>query len=117
MLNLTEDLTKAYLCAQGLPVPHGAACDTAQAAHAAAGSMCGGAVVKALVAAGRRGKSGAVALVDDADAAQQAAQRMLGTEVAGLPVDRVYVEAREAIAHELYLSFVLDSYPPRMLLS
>jgi succinyl-CoA synthetase beta subunit len=117
VLNLTEDLSKAFMRAQGLPVPQGTACDTASAAHAAAARMSGGAVVKALVAAGRRGKSGAVALVDDADAAQQAAQRMLGTEVAGLPVDRVYVEAREAIAHELYLSFVLDSYPPRMLLS
>ena len=46
---------EGFLRAQDLPVPQGMACDTASAAHAAAAAMGGGAVVKALVAAGRRG--------------------------------------------------------------
>ncbi len=117
MLNLTEDLAKDFLRAQGLPVPDGVACGDPSAVRVAAATWDGGAVVKALVAAGRRGKSGAIMLVDDADAAAHAAQRLLGTEVAGLAVERVYVEARETIVSELYLSFVLESYPPRMLLS
>lgn len=63
----------------------------------------GRAVVKALVAAGRRGKAGAIVLVDSADAARVAAERQIGSEMAGLVIEQVYVEAREDIAAELYL--------------
>ena len=117
MLNLTEDLTKSFLRQRGLAVPEGFVCATPQAAAQAAEALGGASVVKALVAAGRRGKAGAIALVDSVDAARGAAERLLGTELAGMLVDQVYVEAREDIATELYLSFVLDSTPPRLLVS
>lgn len=117
MLNLTEDLTKHFLRDRGLPVPEGRACATPQSAAQMTELLGGRAVVKALVAAGRRGKAGAIVLVDSADAARVAAARQIGSELAGLVIEQVYVEAREDIAAELYLSFVLDSTPPRLLVS
>lgn len=117
MLRLTEDRAKEWLRARGLPVPDGAAADSADAAARVAADMPGGAVVKALVPAGRRGKAGAVCVVADPDEARAAAGRMLGTTVNGHPVQHVYVERRIAIRNEYYLSFLLSGPQPEVLVS
>ncbi|MBI4192263.1 MAG: acetate--CoA ligase family protein [Betaproteobacteria bacterium] len=117
MIPLTEDKTKALLRANGLPVPKGRAC-ASPAEVAEASRLLGGAVViKALVATGRRGKSGAVRSVSSPPEAAAAASALLGTEIGGLETNAIYVEERIAIAEELYLSFVLDGFPPKVLLS
>lgn len=116
-LPLLEDRTKAWLAGRGVPVPRGAAVATAAEAADRAAAMPGGAAVKALVPTGRRGKAGAVRLVADAAACRAAAAALLGTEVAGFPVDRLYVEERVTIAEELYLAFVLDGERPEVLAS
>lgn len=117
MFTLTEDLAKAFLTEAGLPVPTGAAFGGADAVAEFAETLGGGAVVKALIPTGRRGKAGAVQLVDDAEAAGKAAEAMLGTEVHGFKVEKVYVEAKVSIAREFYLSFSLDGFPGQILLS
>jgi len=117
MIALTEDRTKRYLASCGLPVPRGLSCATPEEAAAAARTLGGAAVVKALVAAGRRGKAGAIKLVATPDEAAAATQALLGTTIAGINVSRVYVEERIDIAQELYCSFVLEGYPPVALLS
>jgi len=117
VFSLTEDLTKQWLAKAGLPVPAGAAADSAAAATKIADGFSGGAVVKALIPTGRRGKADAVRLVATPEETCAAADALLGTEVNGYPVERVYVEERVDIAAELYLSFSLDLYPPRILLS
>jgi succinyl-CoA synthetase beta subunit len=117
MIALTEDLTKAFLRERGLPVPAGEAADTDDAVARIAGALGGSAVVKALVPTGRRGLAGAVRLTDSVDAARIAARAMFGTRVGEYEVEQVYVEALEPIAAELYLSFVLDRYPPRFIAS
>ncbi|MCC7427383.1 MAG: hypothetical protein IT557_10780 [Alphaproteobacteria bacterium] len=107
MIRLLEHRAKAWLRAAGFAVPQGAPAATpAEAARLAAG-FASGAVVKALVPAGRRGKAGAVRLVAGADEAAAAAAALIGTEVAGFPVLSVYVEERIGIASEAYLAFVL----------
>jgi succinyl-CoA synthetase beta subunit len=117
MIALTEDLTKAFLRDRGLPVPAGEAAGSGDAVARIAGALGGAAVVKALVPTGRRGLAGAVRLTDSVDAARIAAQDMFGTRVGEYEVEQVYVEALEPIAAELYLSFVLDRYPPRVIAS
>jgi succinyl-CoA synthetase beta subunit len=104
VFSLTEDQAKECLRAAGLPVPDGVACASSGEAVQAARDLGGVVVVKALVPTGRRGKAGAVKAVSTADEAGQAAAAMLGTEVHGFPVERVYVERRMAIAEEYYLS-------------
>jgi len=107
MIRLLEHRAKAWLRASGFAVPEGAAASTpAEAARIAAG-FARGAVVKALVPAGRRGKAGAVRMAPGAAEAEAAAAALLGTEVAGFPVRSVYVEERVEIAAEAYLAFIL----------
>ena len=117
MLRLTEDRAKAWLRADGLPVPEGHVASSPDDAAEAARALGGAAVVKALVAAGRRGKAGAVRPVSSPADAAEAARDMLGREVSGVRVERVYVEARVAIASELYVSYSLEDFPPNLLLS
>lgn len=106
-MRLLEDAAKAELTRAGLPVPLGRAAGTEAEAAAAALEVAGpeGRVaVKGLVAAGRRGKAGAVTVCDAGDAGAAAA-RMIGQQVAGQLVERVYVEQAVDIESELYLSF------------
>lgn len=114
---LLEDQTKAWLGGRGLPVPRGAAVTSPEAAADFASGQSGGVAVKALVPTGRRGKAGAVRLAAGAEACRQAAAAILGTEVAGYSVDRLWVEEKVEIAEELYLSFLLSGERPEVLAS
>ncbi len=73
--------------------------------------------MKALVAAGRRGKANAVRSVETSAAAAAAAADILGRDVAGLRVERVYVERKVRIARELYVSFAFGAIGPQIVLS
>ncbi len=116
-MKLLEHEIKSFLRDRGIPVPEGQVATSPAAAAAAAQAFGGRAVVKALIAAGRRGKAGAVRIVDTPDAAGAAAASLLDTVVAGCPVEAVYVEARVPIREELYLSFTFGSIAPQMVVS
>jgi len=58
-MKLLEDHAKAWLRGRGLPAPEGAAAASVAEAREAARALGGRVAVKALVAAGRRGKAGA----------------------------------------------------------
>jgi len=115
-MNLHEYQAKKILASYGVAVPQGLMAASADEAEAAARGIGGASwVVKAQVHAGGRGKAGGVKLARDLSAVRAAAGAMLGqrlvtkqTGAAGLPVEKVYVEAGSAIGRELYLSFTLD---------
>jgi succinyl-CoA synthetase beta subunit len=115
-MNLHEYQSKKILASYGVPVPEGRVADSADEALAAAKSLGGKVwVVKAQVHAGGRGKAGGVKVVRDTGAVRTAAAAMLGqrlitkqTGAAGLPIERVYVEAGSEIERELYLSLTLN---------
>jgi succinyl-CoA synthetase beta subunit/citryl-CoA synthetase large subunit len=115
-MKLTEDLAKSLLRRHGLPVPDGAAARTAEEAGAIAREYGGAAVVKALIAAGRRGKQGLVTVVENEEAAARETSRMLGAQAFGNPITRIYVERRATIARELYLSFAFTDQNMRMVI-
>lgn len=117
MLPLTEDLAKDWLHRYALPVPHGAAAASAEDAARIAGKMPNGAVVKALIPAGRRGKAGAVRVTGSAVECRAAASELLGASVNGHAVHRVYVEERIAIREEYYLSLCLRGPQPDLLIT
>ncbi len=106
-MNFEEHAAKALLVRGGIPVPAGRLCASASEAAAAAEAI-GPCAVKAQVPAGKRGKAGGIALVEDAAAAESAAARILAMEIAGHRVERVLVEARVAIERELYLAVLND---------
>ncbi len=116
-MKLTEDRAKAWLRGRGLPVAPGRPAASAAEAAAAAEALGGRVAVKALVAAGRRGKAGGVRLAEGAAAARAAADAILGTALAGQTVARVYVEAAVEIEAEFYLSFGFGGLAPQVLVS
>jgi succinyl-CoA synthetase beta subunit len=115
-MNLHEYQSKQLFAKYGIPVPNGfVASNGAEAAEAT--RKLGGSkwVVKAQVHAGGRGKAGGVKLVDSAEAASEAATKMIGqrlvtkqTGAEGLPINQVFVEQGSKIDRELYVSMVLN---------
>ena len=83
-MNLHEYQGKEIFARYGIPVPEGILAKSPEAARAAAKTLGGRVVVKAQVHAGGRGKAGGVKLVNDADAAEEAAKKMLGTRLVTL---------------------------------
>ena len=65
-------------------------------------------VVKAQVHTGGRGKAGGVKLAADLDAVRGHASDILGLDISGHIVRRLWIEQASDIAEEYYASFTLD---------
>jgi succinyl-CoA synthetase beta subunit len=65
-------------------------------------------VVKAQVQVGGRGKAGGIKLANDADEARTHASNILGMDIKGHTVERIWIEQASDIAEEYYASFTLD---------
>ena len=107
-MNLFEYQGKQYFARFGIPVSPGGAADTVDQAVAEADKAGYPVVVKAQVQIGGRGKAGGIKLATNADQARAAAQAILGMDIKGHLVHRVWVEQASDIAHEYYASFTLD---------
>src|SRR6202011_906992 len=92
----------------GIPVSPGGAADSVDQAVTEADKAGYPVVVKAQVQVGGRGKAGGIKLATDADEARAAAQAILGMDIKGHVVHRVWVEHASDIAEEYYASFTLD---------
>ena len=74
----------------------------------AAEELGGTVVVKAQVLTGGRGKAGGVKLADGPDEAEARAAEILGLDIRGHIVRRLWIETASEIAREYYLSVALD---------
>ena len=100
----------------GIPVSEGRLATTPEEARAAADEIGGQVVVKAQVLTGGRGKAGGVKLADDPADAEQKARDILGLDIRGHVVGKVWVEQASEIAKEYYLSVTFDRGEKRPLL-
>jgi succinyl-CoA synthetase beta subunit len=92
----------------GIPVSEGRLATTPAEARAAAEEIGGQVVVKAQVLTGGRGKAGGVKLADDPGDAEQKAEDILGLDINGHVVRKVWIESASEIAKEYYLSVTFD---------
>jgi succinyl-CoA synthetase beta subunit len=92
----------------GIPVSEGRRADSPQEARAAAEELGGPVVVKAQVLTGGRGKAGGVKLAEGPDDVEQKANDILGLDIRGHVVRRLWIERASDIAKEYYLSITLD---------
>jgi succinyl-CoA synthetase beta subunit len=92
----------------GIPTSEGRLASAAEQARAAAEDLGGQVVVKAQVLTGGRGKAGGVKLADGPDDAEQKAKEILGLDINGHIVRRLWVESASEIAKEYYLSVTFD---------
>ncbi len=92
----------------GLPVPAEIIAEDPGEARKAADELGGSVVVKAQAHTGGRGKAGGVELVDSPEEAREAAEKILGMDIDGHPVNRVLVAEQVDYEQELYLGIVFD---------
>jgi succinyl-CoA synthetase beta subunit len=92
----------------GIPVSEGRLATSPEEARAAAVDLGGPVVVKAQVLTGGRGKAGGVKLAEGPVDAEQKAREILGLDIRGHVVRKLWIERASAIAKEYYLSITFD---------
>jgi succinyl-CoA synthetase beta subunit len=107
-VDLFEYQGKQYFARFGIPVSAGGVAETVDEAVAQADAAGYPVVVKAQVQVGGRGKAGGIKLANDADEARTHASAILGMDIKGHVVKRLWVEHASDIAKEYYASFTLD---------
>ena len=107
-MDLFEYQGKQYFARYGIPVSPGGVAETVDEAVARADEAGYPVVVKAQVQVGGRGKAGGIKLANDEAEARTHAANILGMDIKGHVVRRVWVEHASDIAKEYYASFTLD---------
>src|SRR5881227_4214152 len=107
-MDLLEYQGKELFKQFGIPVSEGRVATTPEEARAAAMELGGPVVVKAQVLTGGRGKAGGVKLADDPADAEQKAKDIIGLDIRGHVVEKLWVEQASDIAKEYYLSITFD---------
>jgi succinyl-CoA synthetase beta subunit len=92
----------------GIPVSEGRLAASPEQARAAAEELGGPVVVKAQVLTGGRGKAGGIKLAQTPIEAGEAAEQILGLDISGHVVEKLWVEQASEIAKEYYLSVTFD---------
>jgi succinyl-CoA synthetase beta subunit len=92
----------------GIPVSDGRLATSPEEARTAAQELGGQVVVKAQVLTGGRGKAGGIKLADGPDEAEKHAGDILGMDIAGHVVRKLWIESASDIAKEYYLSLTFD---------
>jgi succinyl-CoA synthetase beta subunit len=107
-VDLYEYQGKQLFARFGIPVSDGRLVTTPEEARAAAEEIGGPVVVKAQVLTGGRGKAGGVKLAKDPAEAEARAHDILGLDINGHIVRRIWIEQASDIAKEYYLSITFD---------
>ena len=115
-MDLFEYQGKQYFARYDIPVSPGGIADTVDEAVVQARAAGYPVVVKAQVQVGGRGKAGGIKLANNDDEVRLHAANILGMDIKGHVVKRVWVEYASDIAEEYYASFTLDRAAKKHLL-
>ena len=107
-MDLLEYQGKQLFARFGIPVSDGLVASTPEEARAAAEQLGDPVMVKAQVLVGGRGKAGGVKYAATPDDAEQHARNILGMDIKGHVVGKVWIERASDIAREYYFSITFD---------
>jgi succinyl-CoA synthetase beta subunit len=107
-VDLFEYQGKQYFARFDIPVSPGGPADTVEESVKVAEASGYPVVVKAQVQVGGRGKAGGIKLANNADEVRLHAGNILGMDIKGHVVKRVWIEHASDIDEEYYASFTLD---------
>jgi succinyl-CoA synthetase beta subunit len=108
-VDLFEYQGKQFFGSFGIPVSAGDVVETVEDAVAVAERLnYFPVVVKAQVQVGGRGKAGGIKLANSLDEVREHAGNILGMDIKGHTVERVWIEVASDISEEYYASFTLD---------
>ena len=115
-MDLFEYQGRAEFARFGLPVPSGGIADDVDTAVIVAEAAGYPVVIKAQVQVGGRGKAGGVKLAENADEVRFHAGNILGMDIKGHLVKRLFIGNAADIAEEYYASYTLDRTAKKHLL-
>ena len=107
-MDLFEYQGKLFFARYGIPISPGEVVFTAEDAVVAAERLGYPVVVKAQVLVGGRGKAGGIKLAATPDEVREHAGNILGLDIKGHVVARLWIEKASDIEREYYASFTLD---------
>jgi len=107
-MDLFEYQGKLFFARYGIPISPGEVVLTAEDAVIAAERLGYPVVVKAQVLVGGRGKAGGIKLASTPDEVRTHAGNILGLDIKGHVVGRLWIEKASDIEREYYASFTLD---------
>src|SRR5436853_6778361 len=107
-MDLYEYQGKELFKRHGIAVSDGRLATAPAEARAAAEDLGGPVVVKAQVLTGGRGKAGGIKLAASPDEAEARAKEILGLDIRGHVVRKLWIEKASEIAKEYYLSVTFD---------
>src|SRR5256714_2414648 len=107
-MDLYEYRGKELFRRYGISVSEGRLATSPEEGRAAAEELGGPVVVKAQVLTGGRGKAGGIKLAGTPDEAEARAGEILGLDIRGHVVRRLWIERASDIAREYYLSITFD---------
>lgn len=108
-MKVLEFEAKMLLMGQGLPIPKGEVITSPEDAARVAQTVGWPVAVKAQIPIGGRMKAGGVHFAATPAEATAAAERLLGRQIRGFPVDRVLVEEQVDVATEIFLAVTYDT--------
>lgn len=106
-MKLFEYLAKEELRSAGIPVPKGQVADTPEEVGKAVVAI-GPSAVKAQVLVGGRGKAGGIKFAATREEGETVGRQILGMDLKGHIVEKVYVEEKLSVDKELYISVTTD---------
>jgi succinyl-CoA synthetase beta subunit len=115
-VDLYEYQGKQLFARFGIPVSDGLVATTPEEARAAAEQLGDPVMVKAQVLVGGRGKAGGIKYAATPDDAEQHARAILGMDIRGHVVRRLWIERASDIEREYYFSITFDRGAKRPLL-
>ena len=107
-MDLYEYQGKELFRRYGIPTSEGRLATTPEEARVAAEDLGLPVVVKAQVLTGGRGKAGGIKLAESAEDAEARAADILGMDIRGHTVTKVWIERASDIEREYYLSLTFD---------
>lgn len=107
-MDLFEYQGKQYFARYGIPILPGGQADTVDEAVSVAEASGYPVAVKAQVQVGGRGKAGGIKVAHNAAEVREHAGNILGMDIKGHTVHRLWVESGADIAEEYYVSFTFD---------
>ncbi|MDA8373796.1 MAG: ADP-forming succinate--CoA ligase subunit beta [Actinomycetota bacterium] len=107
-MDLFEYQGKQFFARYGIPTSPGGVAETVEESVRQAVAAEFPAVIKAQVQVGGRGKAGGIKIAGNEEEARAHAQAILGMDIKGHLVKRVWVEHASDIAKEYYASYTLD---------
>lgn len=107
-MKIHEYQAKQLFSGYGIPVPPGDIALSVEEVRRIAGQITGTVAVKAQVHVGGRGKAGGIKVAQTPEDAATAAQSILGMDIKGSTVRKVWVEQAADIRKEAYLGIIVD---------